>query len=45
MVRYKKEGYAYFGIGIRHISNAKLTSPNGGINTTMFQAGWIFMVE
>lgn len=37
--------FLMLGGGIRHISNAKLKYPNGGINTTMVQVGVYVEIE
>ena len=45
MVKIDPYCHLLLGGGIRHISNAKLKSPNGGINTTTIQAGLVLMVD
>ena len=45
MVKIDPYCYLFLGGGIRHISNAKLKYPNGGINTTTIQAGLVLMVD
>jgi len=37
--------FIFIGMGIRHISNAKLKLPNGGINNTIVQAGILLTLD
>lgn len=45
MLKIDPYSHLFLGGGIRHISNAKLKHPNGGINNTMIQAGLLLMVN
>lgn len=45
MFKIDPYSHLFLGGGIRHISNAKLKHPNGGINTTTIQAGLVMMVD
>jgi len=37
--------YLIIGGGLRHMSNARLKTPNGGINNTLFQLGLIMNID
>lgn len=45
MFKIDPYSHLFIGGGIRHISNAKLKHPNGGINTTKIQVGLVLMVD
>lgn len=45
IAKVESSAFIFIGAGIRHLSNANLSSPNRGINNTIFQLGCIFNVN